>query len=144
MRARLLIIVILALVVMGVFTSVAWASATSTIIADASDGTVNGHYSASQVRAALTAVSNDPSYSQYSDIVGVLQDYLSSLSSSGSGASGPAPGPGPSQAPGSSSAAVPATPRGLALDYTGGQPLLLFALGGALVLAGAAMRRRWA
>jgi hypothetical protein len=39
---------------------------------------------------------------------------------------------------------VPATPRGIALDYTGGQPLVLFAVGGALVIAGAVLRRRWA
>jgi hypothetical protein len=145
MRARLLTIVILALVVMGALASVAWAgSSSTTIIADASDGTVSGHYPAGQVRAALTAVENDPTYSQYSDIAGVLQDYLSSLSGSGAGASNPVSGTGSSQAPGSSSAAVPATPRGVALDYTGGQPLLLFALGGALVFAGAVLRRRWA
>jgi hypothetical protein len=85
MRPRIVIIMILALVVAGVFASPAWAS-TGTIIGDASDGTVNGHYSAAQVRAALTAVENDPSYAQYSDIAGVLQNYLSSLSTSGSGA----------------------------------------------------------
>ena len=71
MRLRISIIMTLALIVAGMFASVAWAS-TSTIITDASDGTVNGHYSAAQVRAALAAVENDPSYSQYSDIAGEL------------------------------------------------------------------------
>ena len=140
MRLRISIIMTLALIVAGMFASVAWAS-TSTIITDASDGTVNGHYSAAQVRAALAAVENDPSYSQYSDIAGVLQSYLSSLSNPNSSS-----GSGTAQAltSGSSRATVPTTPRGVALDYTGGQPLLLFALGGALVVAGGLLRRRWA
>jgi hypothetical protein len=142
MRPQIVIIMILALVVAGVFASPAWAS-TGTIIGDASDGTVNGHYSAAQVRAALTAVENDPSYAQYSDIAGVLQDYLSSLSSSGSGATTSTLW-ATAQAAGSSRATVPTTPKGMALDYTGGQPLVLFAAGAALVIAGAVLRRRWA
>jgi hypothetical protein len=140
MRPRIVIIMILALVVAGVFASVAWAgSSTSTIIGDASDGTVNGHYSASQVRAALTAVENDPTYSQYSDIAGVLQDYLSSLSTSGSTTT-----TGGTQTTAGTRATTPTTLLSGELDYTGGQPLLVFAIGGVLLAAGTVLRRRWA
>jgi hypothetical protein len=147
-KPGVVIIMIVVLVLTGVFGSVAWAgSSTTTIIKDASDGTVSGHYSAAQVRAALAAVENNPTYAQYSDIAGVLQHYLSSLS--GSGATTPSSstttsGTGQTQTSGSSRAAVPTTPRGVALDYTGGQPLVLFAVGGVLVIAGAVLRRRWA
>lgn len=144
MRPRIVIIMILALLMASVFASAAWAgSSTSTIIADASDGTINGHYSAAQVRAALTAVENDPSYAQYSDIAGVLQSYLSSLSNSGSGAT-TSTSSAIAQAGGSSRATAPTTPKGMALDYTGGQPLVLFAIGGVLLAGGAVLRRRWA
>jgi len=49
------------------------------LIKDASDGVINGTYSISTVRAALSLVRTDPSYMQYSDIDGVLVDYLASL-----------------------------------------------------------------
>jgi hypothetical protein len=120
---------------------VAWAgsSITDQIIHDASDGTVDGNYTAAQVRAALAVVNSDPSYSQYSDIAGVLQAYLTTLSTSGSGSSTPA------AAATSSAAATPSAnlPTG-ELDYTGGQPLVAFAVGVALIIAGALLGRRWA
>jgi hypothetical protein len=139
-KPRFAIIMILVLVLTGVFASGAGAgSITSQIINDASDGTVNGHYTAAQVRAALAAVERDSSYSQYSDIAGVLQNYLSSLSTSKSSTTTA----GAAQTAGGSGASVPTTPQGAALDYTGGQPLIVFAVGGALVIAGAVLRRRW-
>jgi hypothetical protein len=126
----------------AVFAPPAWASSASTaaIIRDASDGTINGHYTVSEVRAALVAVQNDPTYSQYSDIQGVIESYLSSLL-----AIKPTPNPTASSggpAPSSTTTASPATSYTGQLDYTGGQPLLLFALGGALVVAGLVVRRR--
>ncbi len=137
MKSGFVIIMILVLVLTGVFASVAWAgSSTTQIIKDASDGTINGHYSAAAVRAALAAVENNPVYQQYSDIAGVLQAYLASLSASGSG--------GTTQTGGSPSATTPAILQAGQLDYTGGRPLVVFALGGALLAAGAALRRRWA
>ena len=124
----------------------AWASSATTaaIIQDASDGTINGHYTVAEVRAALAVVENDPTYSQYSDIEGVIESYLASLL-----AATPTPKPTatsaatqPTTSPLASSS--PSTTYTGELDYTGGQPLLLFAVGGALVGAGLVLRRRWA
>jgi hypothetical protein len=144
MKPGFVIIMILVLVLTGVFASVAWAgsSTTTQIIKDASDGTISGHYSAAAVRAALAAVENNPAYQQYSDIAGVLQAYLVSLPASGSG-SGSGSG-GATQTAGGTSATTPAILQAGQLDYTGGQPLVVIALGGALLAAGAALRRRWA
>ena len=146
MKPGIVIITILVLVLTGTFAAVAWAgsSTTTQIIHDASDGTVNGHYTAAQIRAALAAVNSNPAYLQYSDIAGVLQAYLSGFSTSGSssGTSGSATGTkGATQ-----SAAVTGSLKLRAgeLDYTGGQPLVAFAVGGALIIAGMALRRRWA
>jgi len=146
MKPGIVIITILVLVLTGMFAAVAWAgsSTTTQIIHDASDGTVNGHYTAAQIRAALAAVNSNSAYLQYSDVAGVLQAYLSSFSTSGSssGTSGSATGTkGATQ-----SAAVTGSLKLRAgeLDYTGGQPLVAFAVGGALIIAGAALRRRWA
>jgi len=140
MKRGMVIITILVLVLTGAFASVAWAgsSTTTQIIHDASDGTVSGHYTAAQMRAALAAVKSSPIYSQYSDISGVLNAYLSSFSTSGSGM-GTA---GAVQTAGATGS-VAGLPAGQ-LDYTGGQPLGAFALGGVLLIAGAALRRRWA
>ena len=81
MKSGIAIVMILVLVVAGGFAAAAWGSSITTqIIKDASAGTINGHYTAAQVRAALAVVENNPAYSQYSDIAGVLQDYLASLS----------------------------------------------------------------
>jgi hypothetical protein len=152
MKRGIVIVMIIALVATGlgatgvvataVFAPPAWASSATTaaILRDASDGTINGHYTVAEVRAALVAVQNDPTYSQYSDIQGVLESYLSSLL-----ANKPTPRPTTSSgqpAPSATTTASPATSYTGQLDYTGGQPLLLFALGGALVVAGVVVRRR--
>lgn len=140
MKLGILIAAMLMLVLTGMFASVAWAgsSTTTQIIHDAADGTVDGHYTAAQVRAALGAVNKDPTYSQYSDVAGVLQSFLSSFTTSGSSTG----------AAGATSTAATATGsanlRASQLDYTGGQPFVAFALGGALLIAGVALRRRWA
>jgi len=147
MKPGIVIITILVLVLTGMFAAVAWAgsSITTQVIQDASDGTVNGHYTAAQIRAALAAVNSNPAYLQYSDVAGVLQAYLASLSTSDLASL---------IASGSATGTTGATPtaavtrsvklRAGELDYTGGQPLVAFAVGGALIIAGMALRRRWA
>ena len=147
MKSGVVIITILVLVLTGMFAAVAWAGSSSTtpIIHDASDGTVNGHYTAAQIRAALAAVNSNPAYLQYSDVAGVLQAYLSGFSTSDLASL---------IASGSATGTTGATPtaavtrsvklRAGELDYTGGQPLVAFAVGGALIIAGMALRRRWA
>ncbi len=139
MKPGIVIVTILVLVVTGVFASVAWAgsSTTTQIIHDASDGTVSGHYTAAQVRAALVAVNSNPAFSQYSDVAGVLQAYLTSLSTSGSAT-------GTTGATQTAAVTKPGNLPAGKLDYTGGQPLVAFAVGGALIIAGVALRRRWA
>jgi hypothetical protein len=82
--------VALLIVVVAACTLTASASArgsTNAILDDATDGVVNGTYTAAQVRAALSVVRSDPVYSQYSDIEGVLVDYLASVSA-GAGTTG--------------------------------------------------------
>jgi len=147
MKPGIVIITILVLVLTGMFAAVAWAgsSTTTQVIQDASDGTVNGHYTAAQIRAALAAVNSNPAYLQYSDVAGVLQAYLSGFSTSDLASL---------IASGSATGTTGATPtaavtrsvklRAGELDYTGGQPLVAFAVGGALIIAGMALRRRWA
>ena len=147
MKPGIVIITILVLVLTGMFAAVAWAgsSTTTQIIHDASDGTVNGHYTAAQIRAALAAVNSNPAYLQYSDVAGVLQAYLSGFSTSDLASL---------IASGSATGTTGATPtaavtrsvklRAGELDYTGGQPLVAFAVGGTLIIAGMALRRRWA
>jgi hypothetical protein len=134
MERRVVVVMLLALVLLGVLASVALASSSSAdrIIKDASDGVISGHYSAAQIRAALAAVNGDPVYSQYSDISGVLQAYLSGSSYGGST---------PAPATGIAAASKPTTIEGGQLDYTGGQPLLVCALGAASIIAGLALRR---
>jgi hypothetical protein len=137
MERRIAFVTLFALALLGVFASVALASSSSTgkIIKDASDGVISGHYTAAQVRAALAAVNGDPVYSQYSDISGVIQAYLSGSNYGGSDAAGAA------QIASSTGASKPTTTEGGQLDYTGGQPFLVFALGGALVVAGLSLLR---
>jgi hypothetical protein len=77
-------IILVLLIAMGIGASAASANkAVDALIADASDGYVDGTYSASVVRATLAVVRADPAYSQYSDIEGVLSDYLASITGSG-------------------------------------------------------------
>lgn len=82
-RAASAILLMLLLVTAGVITSAVSAGPPTGILGDASDGVINGSYSASQVRAALAAVRGDPAYMQYSDIEGVLVNYLASLTRAG-------------------------------------------------------------
>ena len=147
MKPGIVIITILVLVLTGMFAAVAWAgsSTTTQVIQDASDGTVNGHYTAAQIRAALAAVNSNPAYLQYSDVAGVLQAYLASLSTSDLAsliASGSATGT--TGATPTAAVTRPVKLRAGELDYTGGQPLVAIAVGGALIIAGMALRRRWA
>jgi hypothetical protein len=130
-RVVALLLVVVALAA-GAPVASATSSATTQIITDAADGTINGHYTAAQVRAALVVVEHNPVYSQYSDMAGVLRAYLASLLGS-TNAGQPL-----------SEAAAPAPQKSGRLDYTGGRPLLVFAVGGALIAAGAALRRRHA
>ena len=60
------------------------------LIKDASDGVVDGTYGAAVVRSALAVVRGDPAYAMYSDIEGVLVDYLASITGSGGGTPDPA------------------------------------------------------
>lgn len=147
MKPGIVIITILVLVLTGMFAAVAWAgsSTTTQIIHDASDGTVSGHYTAAQMRAALAAVNSNPAYLQYSDVAGVLQAHLASLSTSDlaslivSGSATGTTGATPTAA-----VTRPVKLRAGELDYTGGQPLVAIAVGGVLIIAGMALRRRWA
>ena len=141
MKWRSLIIMVVVLVLVGVFASAALAGSSiiTQIINDASDGTISGHYTAAQVRAALSAVESNPAYSMYSDIAGVLQDYLTSLTASASHSVSS----GTPQTAGQATATAPTTAAGGQLDYTGGEPFIAIAVGGALLAAGALLRRRW-
>ena len=141
MMRRIAIVTILVFTVGALFTAVALASSATTnqIIQDASDGTINGHYTVAEVRAALASVESNPSYSQYSDIESVIANYLSSLLAAGTT---PPPTTHPTTPATASTAPPPSPSKVLQLDYTGGQPLVLFAIGGALLCGGAAMWRR--
>jgi hypothetical protein len=146
MKPGIVIITILVLVLTGMFAAVAWAgsSTTTQVIQDASDGTVNGHYTAAQIRAALAAVNSNPAYLQYSDVAGVLQAYLSSFSTSGSSTGTSGWATGTKGATPTAAVTRPVKLRAGELDYTGGQPLVAIAVGGVLIIAGMALRRRWA
>jgi hypothetical protein len=146
MKPGIVIITILVLVLTGMSAAVAWAgsSTTTQIIHDASDGTVNGHYTAAQMRAALAAVNSNPAYLQYSDVAGVLQAYLSSFSTSGSSTGTSGWATGTTGATPTAAVTRPVKLRAGELDYTGGQPLVAIAVGGVLIIAGVALRRRWA
>jgi glucose dehydrogenase len=121
MKARLLGAVVLALLLILVFAVVAQAavpqSVIDAIIADAQDGRIDGTWTAAEVQAALDYIANNPVYEQYSDLKGVLTDYLASL-----------------QAPGSQ--------EGAQLAFTGGEVMLILGAGLGLIGTGAALRRR--
>ena len=120
MKAKLVGAIVLALILVLVFSTVAMAGVSqatiNAIIKDAQDGTIDGHWTAAQVRAALAYVENNPVFEQYSAIKGVLQDYLASL-----------------QAPGEQSGQ---------LAFTGSNIVLVFGAGAALIGGGALLRRR--
>ncbi len=120
MKAKLVGALVLALILMLVLSSVAMAGVSqatiNAIIKDAQDGTLDGHWTAAEIRAALAYIENSPVYDQYSAIKGVLQDYLASL-----------------QAPGEQSGQ---------LAFTGSNIVLAFGAGAALIGGGILLRRR--
>ncbi len=119
MKVKLLGVITVALLLVLVFAVVAQAAVSQStidaIIDDAADGTIDGNWTAAQVRAALTYVQNNPLEQQYSAVQGVLEDYLASL-----------------QAPGE---------QGGELAFTGGEVFLILAAGAALIGGGALLRR---
>jgi predicted PurR-regulated permease PerM len=121
MKAKTLGAMLLAvLVVILVFAAVAQAavsqSTINAILKDAQDGTIDGSWSAAQIQAALTYIHDNPTLEQYSDLEGVLSDFLSS-----------------SQAPGEQSGQ---------LAFTGSAILLILGAGTGLIASGALLRRR--
>ena len=120
MKMRIVTIAVMVVVAMLMVASVAQAasSTTTAIIKDAQGGHVDGNYTAAQVRAALSYLKSDPSLEQYTDVEGVLEDYLASLP-------------------------APAAQTG-GLMFTGGSTVVIFAFGLALISGGLVMRRRHA
>ncbi len=119
MKVKLLGAIAFALLIILVFAVVAVAVPQGTIdaiIKDAQDGTIDGNWNAAQIRAALAYIQNNPIYQQYSDMEGVLEDYLASL-----------------QAPGDQNGQ---------LAFTGSEVLLVLAAGAGLIGGGALLRRR--
>lgn len=119
MKVKLLVALMLVAVAMMVFASVALAVSQATIdaiIEDAKDGTIDGDWTAAEIRAALSYIRNNASYQQYSNVEGVLEDYLASL-----------------QAPGEAEGE---------LAFTGGEILMLLGAGVGLAGSGALLRRR--
>ena len=83
MKVKIVGVVALVAILCLVFASVAMAVSQATIdaiIADAQDGTIDGNWTPAEIEAALSYIKNNPLTYQYSDIQGVLQDYLSGLS----------------------------------------------------------------
>jgi hypothetical protein len=119
MRVKFLGLISIALLLILVFAVVAQAavpqSTIDAIIKDAQDGTIDGTWTAAEVRAALQYIQDNPIYQQYSDLEGVLEDYLASL-----------------QAPGD---------QGGQLAFTGGEIFVILAAGAALIGGGALLRR---
>ena len=119
MKARLVVAIAVALLLILVFAVVASAavpqSVIDAIIKDAQDGTIDGNWTAAQIRAALRYIQDNPIYQQYSDLEGVLEDYLASL-----------------QAPGSQNGQ---------LAFTGSEVLLVLAAGAGLIGGGVLLRR---
>jgi len=120
MKAKLLGAIVLTLILVIVLSTVAMAGVSqatiNAIIKDAQDGTIDGTWTAAQIRAALAYVENNPALEQYSAIKGVLQDYLASL-----------------QAPGEQSGQ---------LAFTGSNIVLALGAGAALIGGGVLLRRR--
>jgi hypothetical protein len=119
MRGKFLGALTIALLLILVLAVVAQAavpqSTIDAIIKDAQDGTIDGNWTAAEVQAALTYVQDNPTYKQYADYEGVLEDYLASL-----------------QAPGE---------QGGQLAFTGGEIFLILAAGAALIGGGLVLRR---
>jgi hypothetical protein len=122
MRVKLVLgaalVVVLSLVVAPVAMAQVPAATINAIIKDAQDGTINGHWTAAEVQAALNQVQNDPAAAQYSEEANVLGEFLASL-----------------QAPGT---------QGGQLAFTGSPLLLILGAGAVLMGAGVVLRRRFA
>ena len=117
MKTKVVVVLALAVLATLMLTTVAHAGgSTEGIIKDAADGTLDGNYTAAQIRAALALIQNNPTYLQYSDVEGVLEDYLASL---------PSPGV-----------------QGGGLKFTGGELMPLLGAGLVLMGSGLALRRR--
>jgi hypothetical protein len=120
MKAKLIVALVLAIVLILAFAAVAYASVSQatidSIIQDAKDGHIDGHWTAEEVEAALAYVQNDPTLKDYTKIEGALEDYLASL-----------------QGPGE---------QGGELAYTGGEMILILGAGLGLIGSGAVLRRR--
>jgi hypothetical protein len=119
MRVKFLGAIAIALLLVLMFAVVAMAaipqSTIDAIIQDAQDGTIEGNWTAAEIRATLAYIQENPVYQQYSDLAGVLEDYLASL-----------------QAPGDQAGE---------LAFTGGEVFLILAAGAALIGGGALLRR---
>jgi len=120
MKMKFVTVVILVFVAALMIVPLAQAasSTTTAILKDAQDGHIDGNWTAAQVQAALSALKSDPTLQQYTDVQGVLEDYLASLSSPG----------------------VAGTTGGLM--FTGSETIVLFGVGLALMGTGLALRKR--
>ena len=119
MKAKLPMAIAIALLVVLALAVVAQAavpqSVIDAIIEDAKDGTIDGNWTAEEIQAALDFLRDNPTYAQYTELQGELEDYLASL-----------------QAPGE---------QGGQLAFTGGEILLILAAGAGLIGGGALLRR---
>ncbi len=119
MKVKLLTVIAVVLLLVLAFAVVAQAavpqSVIDAIIEDAKDGTIDGNWSAAEIQAALDFIENNPIYAQYTDLRGVLEDYLASL-----------------QDPGT---------QGGQLAFTGSEVLLILAAGVGLIGGGVLLRR---
>ena len=120
MKTKLLGAITLAVLLLLVFAVVAQAavpqSVIDAIVKDAGDGQIDGNWTSAQIRAALRYVENNPLAEQYSNVKGVLEDYLASLQSPGA--------------------------QGGQLAFTGGAIILILGAGAGLIGSGALLRRR--
>jgi hypothetical protein len=119
MKIKIMCVLALAILLSLVFASVALAVSQATIdaiIKDASDGHIDGNWTAAEIQATLNFTKNNPLYQQYSNFAGVLQDFLSSA-----------------QPPGSIPSSV--------IHFTGSELLLVLGAGIGLLGSGALLRR---
>ena len=117
--SKLIIVALVTVLVLAV-AAVAYAvpqSVIDAIIDDAQDGTIDGDWTVEELMAALAYVRDDPLYKGYSDVEGVIEDYLAGL-----------------QDPGVAGADE--------LAFTGAELFLLIGAGAGLVGSGALLRRR--
>lgn len=123
MKAKFLGAMTLALLIILVFAVVAQAavpqSVIDAIIKDAQDGTIDGNWTAAEIRAALAYIQNNPIYAQYSDLGGVLEGYVAGQ-----------------VAPGEQGGQLGQ------LAFTGSEVLLILGAGAGLIGSGALLRRR--